>query len=72
MISKVTKLGFQEIYSKHTITNNAVIIPKLKAGFIISSMEVSDLFGTLVNLSYYPKALRKKILDYRVGQTKGR
>lgn len=70
MIDKVAQLGFQEIYSRHTVTNNAVIIPKLKAGFTITSMEVSDLFGTLIILSYYPKELRRKILDYRVGQIK--
>ena len=70
IVSRVNDLGFQEIYSKHTITNNAVIIPKLKADFIISSIEISDLFGTLVTLSYYQKELRRKILDYRVGETK--
>lgn len=70
MIARVEKLGFQEIYSRHTSTNNAVIIPKLKAGFVISSIEVSDIFGVLVHLSYYPNKLRRKILDYRVGQLK--
>ena len=70
MVARATRLGFQEIYSRHIITNNAVIIPKLKEGFIISSMEISDSFGTTVNLSYYPKKLRKKILDYRAGQIK--
>src|SRR5687768_12110530 len=28
--------GFQRIYSRHHTTNNAVIIPKLKAGFVIT------------------------------------
>ena len=70
MIKRVTAIGFQEIYSRHTTTNNAVIIPKLKIGFVITSIEITDLFGALVHLTYFPNALRKKILDYRVGQIK--
>ena len=70
MIKIVTEIGFQEIYSRHTTTNNAVIIPKLKVGFVITSIEITDLFGALVHLTYFPNSLRKKILDYRVGQIK--
>jgi ribosomal protein S18 acetylase RimI-like enzyme len=60
--------GFQKIYSRHTTTNNAVIIPKLKAGFYITNLEVSDSFGTLVHLTYFPSALRNKVLNFRAGQ----
>lgn len=70
MIKRLTRLGFQEIYSRHTTTNNAVIIPKLKAGFVITAMEISDSHGALVHLAYFPNSLRKKVLDYRVGQIK--
>ncbi len=59
--------GFQKIYSRHHATNNAVIIPKLKAGFMITSLEMSDLFGVMVQLSYFPKELRRKMLAYRSG-----
>jgi GNAT superfamily N-acetyltransferase len=59
--------GFQEIYSRHMPTNNQVIIPKLKEGFMITSMQIEDIFGVLVHLTYYPKDIRKKVLDYRVG-----
>ena len=62
--------GFQLIYSRHCATNNAVIIPKLKAGFIISKMEIDDRFGVLIHLHFYPNATRRKIMDYRAGQTK--
>lgn len=62
--------GFQKIYSRHSATNNAVIIPKLKAGFFITSIEVSDVFGVLVHLTYFPKELRQKVLVYRVGDTR--
>lgn len=60
--------GFQVIYSRHNATNNAVLIPKLKAGFRISNMELCDMFGVLVHLKYYTNPLRRKILDYRAGQ----
>lgn len=62
--------GFQKIYSRHNSTNNGVIIPKLKAGFTITSLEVSDMFGVLVHLTYFPKELRRKMLIYRVGDIK--
>lgn len=63
----LTEKGFQKIYSRHNATNNPVIIPKLKAGFVISAMEVSDMFGTLVHLSYFTNPLRRKMMIYRTG-----
>ncbi len=62
--------GFQLVYSRHCATNNSVIIPKLKAGFIISKMEMDDKFGVLIHLHYYYNEKRKKIMDYRAGQLK--
>lgn len=67
VVSTVTTVGFQKIYSRHSATNNDVIIPKLKAGFVISSLEVSDVFGVLVHLVYFPKEIRRKMQVYRVG-----
>lgn len=64
----LTQKGFQIIYSRHNATNNSVIIPKLKAGFIISSMELSDIFGVLVHLKYFTNKTRRKLMDYRAGQ----
>lgn len=69
-ISVVEGMGFQKIYSRHNATNNGVIIPKLKAGFTITSLEVSDMFGVLIHLTYFPKELRRKMLIYRVGDIK--
>lgn len=68
VISRVQAMGFQIIYSRHNATNNAVIIPKLKAGFIINSMELSDRFGTLVHLSYFTNPLRRQIMEFRSGE----
>ena len=67
VVTTVTAMGFQKIYSRHSATNNDVIIPKLKAGFVISSLEVSDAFGVLVHLVYFPKEIRRRMQIYRVG-----
>ena len=62
--------GFQIVYSRHVATNNQVLVPKLKAGFVITGIEVSDVFGVLVHLSYFFNPLRRKVLDVRVGQAR--
>ena len=67
-IKILSEMGFQLIYSRHNATNNNVLIPKLKAGFIISKMEISDTFGCLVHLHYYTNKTRRKIMDYRSGE----
>lgn len=69
VIESVKKLGFHEIYSRHSNPNNAVIIPKLKSGFVISGMEVNDIFGSVVLLKYSLNDFRKKVFDYRTGHT---
>lgn len=70
VLKRVEAAGFQIVYSRHTVINNQVIVPKLKAGFIISGMEVDDRFGTSVQLSYYFNPIRRKMMDVRAGQTR--
>lgn len=67
MVDKVVSLGFQKIMSRHHATNNAVLIPKMQAGFMISGMEISDRYGLLVFLVYYPHPRRADLLRYRAG-----
>ncbi|WP_330083143.1 GNAT family N-acetyltransferase [Methylocystis iwaonis] len=67
-IERLSKAGFQLVYSRHCATNNDVIIPKLKAGFIISKMEIDDRYGVLIHLHYYTNSYRRRIMDYRSGQ----
>ena len=59
--------GFQFISSGHCATNNAVIIPKLKAGFLISKLELTDMFGVTVQLRYFMNPLRVRAMHYRSG-----
>lgn len=69
-VNVLAEKGFQIIYSRHNATNNSVIIPKLKAGFLISNFEMDDVFGVLVHLKYFTNKTRRKIMDYRAGQLK--
>lgn len=70
VIKRVGEKGFQIILSRHTTTNNNIIIPKLKAGFIITAIEMSDRFGTLVHLSYFYNSTRRKVMEFRSGDLK--
>jgi hypothetical protein len=70
ILSVLQREGFQIVYSRHVATNNQVLVPKLKAGFVITGIEVSDVFGVLLHLSYFFKPLRRKVLDVRVGQAR--
>lgn len=67
VVERCREEGFQKIYGTHCATNNAVIIPKLKRGFVFSKIELSDIFGTIIHLQYYTNPLRRKVLDYRSG-----
>jgi len=74
MLPKVLELlqeaGFQRVISYHQATNNSIIIPKLKAGFLITGFELSDEYGLLIKLTYYFNETRRKAIDYRVGRQK--
>lgn len=62
--------GFQKVESQHNASNNQVIIPKLKAGFIITGLEIEDKVGMKVRLTYYFNEKRQKIIDFRIGNKK--
>lgn len=70
IIQTLREQGFQTITSAHNATNNQVIIPKLKAGFVISGLELHDGFGTLVKLSYFMNAKRMQVMHMRSGLKK--
>lgn len=67
LLDLLREKGFQLIRSRHVATNSPVIIAKLKQGFVINGMELHDAFGTLVQLSYYLNAGRRKLIDVRAG-----
>lgn len=44
-------LGCSTVLSRHAANNNAVIIAKLKLGFVVSGFEYSEVYGPLVRLT---------------------
>jgi len=63
----LTEKGFQRIWSSHPVTNNRIVIPKLKRGFVITGTSLNEFAGSLVQLTYYTSSVRKKIMDFRSG-----
>jgi len=68
MISIAKDEGFSAIRSRHICTNNAVIIAKLKAGFIINGFEQDETMGTLVRMIFHNDELRRKATLFRAGK----
>jgi len=67
VLNTVTAQGFQLITSTHHPNNPAVLIPKLRHGFIITSTEFHDRFGFLVHLKYFVNKVREKSYFHRIG-----
>ena len=67
VISITRDLGFQSIWSTHIMTNNPVIIAKLKLGFQINGFESNVNYGNLVKLTYHHSDLRKRVTKFRAG-----
>jgi|GEM_PF-322007 Acetyltransferases, including N-acetylases of ribosomal proteins len=67
VMEKCITKGYQKIWSRHNCTNSAILIPKLKWGFQITGTELSDKFGAMVILSYFPNKTRRKVIEFRAG-----
>ncbi|MBS1622629.1 MAG: GNAT family N-acetyltransferase [Bacteroidetes bacterium] len=63
-------LGFQKVTSKHHASNNAVIVPKVKAGFMITGFTVDESVGLMVCLTYIFNQQRRNVYSFRTGYTK--
>lgn len=59
--------GFQKVCSYHATNNNPIIIAKLKQGFLITGMKLSDKWGLMIQLTYYFNKMRRGIVAYRTG-----
>ena len=53
--------GFSKIISRHVPSNNAVIIPKLRLGFMVSAFEYSEIYGPVIHLTYLVSAKRREL-----------
>ncbi len=75
IIRRATAEGFQYITSIHHSDNNAVLVPKLKAGFIIQAfgnliqtMILEANYGPMVQLVYPLKDEYRRLFNHRTGQ----
>lgn len=68
IIEIIKPKGFLYIKSHHLASNNQVIIPKLKAGFVITGMDINERFGILVRLKYFFNEKIKDVYLMRTGK----
>lgn len=59
--------GFQVITSTHHANNSAILIPKLKSGFIISGVQFHERFRFLVELRYFVDPKRRQQVGCHMG-----
>jgi len=62
--------GYLKVSSRHHVSNNAIIIPKLKAGFLITGFDVSEKFGLMLELNYFNNEAVKSVIKFRTGEVK--
>ena len=66
-IKLAKEMGYLKIISFHNTSNNEIIIPKLKAGFVITGIKVNAGFGTLVELTYLFSPTETDMQNFRCG-----
>lgn len=67
ILEETKKEGFSAIRSRHVMTNNPIIIAKLKLGFTINGFEQDETMGTLIRMIYYHDKVRKNAAEFRAG-----
>ncbi|MBS1595292.1 MAG: GNAT family N-acetyltransferase [Bacteroidetes bacterium] len=67
LLTQFKARGFQKVTSQHHASNNKVILPKLKAGFLITGFTLDESVGLMVQLTYAFHPLRKHVYEFRTG-----
>lgn len=67
VLNEVKKEGFQVVTSIHHGNNPAVLVPKLKKGFVISGCEFHEKFRFLIELKFFFNPERKKAYGKSMG-----
>lgn len=67
VMQKTKDEGFQVLTSTHHPNNASVLIPKLKAGFVISGMQLHERFRFLIELKYFFNEERRKAYSKNIG-----
>jgi len=70
VMSEAQRRGYLKITSRHHPTNTAVLIAKLKLGFIVSGMQLSANFGTLLELEWNASSEVNDVMKVRCGAKK--
>jgi ribosomal protein S18 acetylase RimI-like enzyme len=65
VIEEAKSRGYTYIWSRHAANNNAVIVAKLKLGFMVSGFEYSEVYGPLVRLTYILGDRRRQLYKSR-------
>ncbi len=65
VIEHARSRGYVAIRSRHAANNNAVIVAKLKLGFLVSGFEYSEVYGPLVRLTLLLGELRQSLYRTR-------
>ncbi|MGE5095399.1 MAG: GNAT family N-acetyltransferase [Betaproteobacteria bacterium] len=66
-VEAAAERGTSVVRSRHVAANNAVLIAKLKLGFVITGSEFSEEFGLLIRLSYFCDDARRQLFCDRAG-----
>lgn len=66
-LERTKERGFQSVSSRHVMTNNPVLIAKMKLGFMVSGFEVTPVHGALIRLAYHHSELRRAAARFRAG-----
>lgn len=61
LVEEFRRLGFDHVVSDHRATNNAVIIPKLRAGFLIHGLQMDEYGVTLKLIHPFNDAFRESL-----------
>ncbi len=66
-IDYTRELGFSFIVSEHAVSNNPILIAKLKAGFRIMGMDIDAGIGPSILLKYFHDEAHLRAYEFRCG-----
>jgi len=68
LLEYLRNIGYEKVTSHHLGTNKAVLIPKLKLGFNICGLELHEVIGANIKLSYIFHDDRKDVYHRKYGK----
>lgn len=68
LLKRIQAMGFRSVVSHHHPDNPGILIPKLKAGFVITGFRLYDNFGLLVQLCYWFNPAHREAFGFRTGR----